>query len=205
MDFAGPCGARLELSFDVDGGGPTGRVVPRLWARVQRLDPPNRALPSPRCSSSLHWLWKLTKEGWERVTPKATTPTRFDAALFESAQAAGSRTHRSAAQQLAHWARLGRELEAASGLSQRDIDRVLAGQLCYDDIAERDQASVRTTWREGVDADLASFDLRGRFEAQGRTRWSEADEQGNVIVHETSDDDAGVPAGTAAARKRRAP
>ena len=42
----------------------------------------------------------------------STTPTRFDAGLFESAQAAGERAHRSAAQQLAHWARLGKELEA---------------------------------------------------------------------------------------------
>jgi len=140
------------------------------------------------------------------VATKSTTPTRFDAALFESAQAAGARTHRSAAQQLAHWARLGRELEAASGLAQRDIDRVLAGQLSYDDIGDREQAAVRTAWREGIDADLTSLDLRARFEAQGRTRWSEVDKQGNVIVHETSDNDASVPApaGTAAARKRRA-
>ncbi len=134
----------------------------------------------------------------------STTPTRFDAALFESAQAAGARTHRSAAQQLAHWARLGRELEAASGLSQRDIDRVLAGQLSYDDIGDRDQAAVRTAWLEGVDADLTSLDLRARFKAQGRTRWSEADEQGNVTVHQTSDNVACAPAPTAAARKRRA-
>lgn len=117
----------------------------------------------------------------------STTPTRFDAALFESAQAAGARTHRSAAQQLAHWARLGRELEAAAGLSQRDIDRVLAGQISYDDLADREQAAVRTAWREGVDADLASLDLRGRFEAEGRTRWSEADDQGRVTVHESAE------------------
>ncbi len=134
----------------------------------------------------------------------STTPTRFDAALFESAQVAGARTHRSAAQQLAHWARLGRELEASSGLSQRDIDRVLAGQISYDDIGEREQAAVRTAWREGVDADLASLDLRARFEAQGRTRWSEADDKGNVTVHETAGSDTGTPAPArkAAARKR---
>ena len=138
------------------------------------------------------------------VATTSTTPTRFDAALFESAQAAGARTHRSAAQQLAHWARLGRELEAASGLSPRDIDRVLAGQLSFDDLGDREQAAVRTAWREGIDADFTSLDLRARFEAQGRTRWSEADEQGNVTVHETSDSEAGAPAAsTAAARKRR--
>lgn len=140
------------------------------------------------------------------VASKSTTPTRFDAALFESAQAAGARTHRSAAQQLAHWARLGRELEAASGLSQRDIDRVLAGQLSYDDIEDREQAAVRTAWREGIDADLASLDLRARLEGEGRTRWSEADEHGHVTVHETPENDARAlaPASAAAARKRRA-
>lgn len=132
----------------------------------------------------------------------STTPTRFDAALFESAKAAGARTHRSAAQQLAHWALLGRELEAAAGVSQRDIDRVLAGQLSYDELGDRDQAVVRTAWREGVDEDLASLDLRARFEAQGRTRWSEADREGNVIVSEIPDGDA-APGG-AARRSRRA-
>lgn len=134
----------------------------------------------------------------------STTPTRFDAALFESAQAAGARTRRSAAQQLAHWARLGRELEAAAGLSQRDIDRVLAGQLSYDDLGDREQAAVRTAWRERVDADLASLDLRARFAAQGRTRWSEADREGNVTVHESSDGDDGdaAPPGLAVRRRR---
>ena len=110
-------------------------------------------------------------------------PTRFDAALFESAQAAGARTQRSAAQQLAHWARLGRELEASGGLSQRDIDRVLAGQLPYDELGDRDQAVVRAAWRDGVDSDLAELNLRARFEAQGRTRWSDADRDGVVTVH----------------------
>lgn len=131
----------------------------------------------------------------------STTPTRFDAALFESAQAAGARTHRSAAQQLAHWARLGRELEAAAGVSQRDIDRVLAGQLSYDDLGDRDQAVVRTAWREGVDADLASLDLRARFEAQGRTRWSEADREGAVTVHENPGGEV-APSGASAAGRR---
>lgn len=122
------------------------------------------------------------------VATTSTTPTRFDAALFESAQAAGARNHRSAAQQLAHWARIGRELEAASGVSQRDIARVLAGQMSYDELGDRDQAVVRTAWREGIDSDLAGLDLRRHFEAEGRTRWSEADPSGTVTVHEPDTD-----------------
>jgi hypothetical protein len=122
----------------------------------------------------------------QTVATTSTTPTRFDAALFESAQAAGARSHRSAAQQLAHWARIGRELEAATGVSQRDIERVLAGQMSYDELGDRDQAVVRTAWREGIDDDLAAVDLRAQFEAEGRTRWSEADPSGAVSVHEAS-------------------
>lgn len=137
------------------------------------------------------------------MATSSTTPTRFDAALFESAQVAGARSHRSAAQQLAHWARLGRELEAAAGVSQRDIDRVLAGQMSYDDLGDRDQAMVRTAWREGVDADLAALDLRARFREQGRTRWSEADRDGAVSVHEAGHDDPGdLPAAGRRSRGR---
>lgn len=132
------------------------------------------------------------------MATKSTTPTRFDAELFESAQTAGARSHRSAAQQLAHWARIGRELEAATGVSQRDIDRVLAGQMSYDDLGDRDQAVVRTAWREGIDADLAALDLRSQFETEGRTHWSEADPTGTVSVHE-------APVAKVASRASRRP
>jgi len=120
------------------------------------------------------------------VAASSTTPTRFDADLFAAAKAAGGRAHRSAAQQLAHWARLGQELEASAGVSQRDIDRVLAGQIPYDEVGTHTQAAVRTTWREQMDDDIASLDLRARFVAEGRTRWSEADESGAVTVTEST-------------------
>lgn len=76
---------------------------------------------------------------------------------------------------------------------------MLAGQLSYDDIADREQAAVRAAWRDGIDADLAALDLRARFEAEGRTRWSEADEHGNVTVHDTGANDTGAPASAGAA------
>jgi hypothetical protein len=121
------------------------------------------------------------------VAATSTTPTRFDSALFASARAAGGRANRSAAQQLAHWARLGQELEA-SGLSHRDIERVLAGQISYDAVGVREQAVVRTAWREEVEQDIAALDLRARFAADGRRRWSEADESGGVTVTRPADD-----------------
>lgn len=137
------------------------------------------------------------------VGTTSTTPTRFDAALFASAKAAGGRAHRSAAQQLAHWARLGQELEAAAGLSHRDIDRMLAGQVPYDQIGDREQAAVRTAWRERVEEDIASLDLRARFEAEGRTRWSEADANGDVTVHHASGEHSETPGPTGGTGGRR--
>lgn len=116
------------------------------------------------------------------MTTPSTTPTRFDSALFASAKAAGGRAHRSAAQQLAHWARLGQELEASTGLSSRDIERVLTGKIPYDSVGPFEQAAVRTAWREQVEDDIAALDLRAQFQTEGRTRVSEADESGRVTV-----------------------
>jgi hypothetical protein len=112
----------------------------------------------------------------------STIPTRFDAELFAAAKAAGSRTHRSAAQQIAYWARLGRELEASASISSRDIDRVLAGQMPYDELAERDQAVVRTAWGEAIDDRIESLDLRTALAAEGRGHASELDADGAVTV-----------------------
>ncbi|MCW2787530.1 MAG: hypothetical protein JWP74_4047 [Marmoricola sp.] len=70
---------------------------------------------------------------------------------------------------------------------------MLAGQISYDEVGVREQAAVRTTWREQIEEDIASLDLRARFEAEGRPRWSEADEAGDVTV-------TGLPAETGSKR-----
>ena len=72
-------------------------------------------------------------------------PTRIDGELFEAAKSIGAVTSRSAAQQIAYWARIGREIEAAPSTNQRDIQRVLAGQSEYDSLSERGQAVVRAS------------------------------------------------------------
>ena len=111
----------------------------------------------------------------------STMPTRIDGDLFEAAKAAGAVMSRSAAQQLTHWARLGRELEASRGISHADIERVLAGELPYDSLADPDQAVVRTEWDERIDAARESLDLAAEFRAAGET-WSEVDDDGAVVI-----------------------
>lgn len=112
-----------------------------------------------------------------------TMPTRVDGALFAAAKSSGARSSRSAAQQIDHWARIGRELEASTTISHREIEAVLAGNGAYDALQEREQALVRAAWDEELAERLATFDLKQVVGAPG-VGWAENDEQGNVVVTE---------------------
>lgn len=113
----------------------------------------------------------------------ATMPTRIDQALFEAAKAAGELHSRSAAQQLDHWARVGRELEASPAVTHDEIARVLAGQAAYDTLDDRGQAFVRVAWNQQVAGRIAGLDLTAELDAAGQP-WAEADADGNVVVRE---------------------
>ncbi|HUQ00789.1 MAG TPA: hypothetical protein VM093_10060 [Aeromicrobium sp.] len=110
----------------------------------------------------------------------STMPTRVDGELFDAAKSVGAVNSRSAAQQINHWARIGREFEASGRVSQRDIERVLAGDGSYDALGEREQAIVRAAWDEQVAARIAALDLEAEFADAGET-WSEADASGTVV------------------------
>ncbi len=88
---------------------------------------------------------------------------------------------RSTAQQVAHWARIGRALEESAGLSPARIEEVLAGRSRYDELPEREQAVVRSAWDEGIEEARESLDLAERFSRSGRP-WAELDRDGKVVV-----------------------
>lgn len=111
----------------------------------------------------------------------ATMPTRVDGDLFEAAKATGAVYSRSAAQQLAHWARLGRELEASTSVAHDAIARVLARQASYDELPDPAQAVVRVEWDDRVAATLAQLDFRESLHAAGKP-WAEA-ERGRQSRH----------------------
>jgi len=115
----------------------------------------------------------------------STIPARVDQGLFEAAKAAGALYSRSAAQQLAHWARLGREMEASPSITQDAIARVLAGQALYDELPDPAQAVVRVEWDDRVAATLAELDFTERLHAAGKP-WAEADEGGNLVMREAA-------------------
>jgi len=118
-----------------------------------------------------------------------TTPMRIDQELFDEARVAGRRDSRSAAQQIDHWARIGRELDSAPSVSRRDIRRVLAGDGSYDDLSEREQAIVRAEWEERIEERIAGLDLEAEFTASGRA-WTDADAAGEPIARDPRQHDS---------------
>lgn len=106
---------------------------------------------------------------------------RIDRDLVDAAKAAGARASRSAAQQLDHWARIGRQLDQAPTATRGAIDAVLDGRMPYDDAPATTQAVVRTEWRADIDEAIATLDLRPALRATGAP-WPEADADGALTM-----------------------
>ena len=112
----------------------------------------------------------------------STVPTRMDGELHASAAMAGGVMSRSATQQLNHWARIGRELEASESISQRAVAEVLKGRRQYDELNAHEQAVVRAEWTERLEARLEVLDLGDELASEGRA-YAELDDAGKVVVH----------------------
>lgn len=110
-----------------------------------------------------------------------TVPTRIDSDLVDAAKATGSLNSRTAAQQIHHWARIGREFETSRHVSAVEVAKVLAGQAAYDALNAAEQAVVRATWEEIDETTIANLDFAAEFTAAGET-YSEADGEGNVVT-----------------------
>ncbi len=113
---------------------------------------------------------------------RTSQPTRLPADVYESAVTAARVTSRTVPQQIAHWARIGRELEMSPQVNHGHVARVLRGAGSYDSLSEQEQAVVREEWAERMTHLHAGLDYEARFAAAGDS-YSEADEAGNVIVH----------------------
>lgn len=87
--------------------------------------------------------------------PKSASPVRLQQDLMDSASLAGSRHHRSAAEQIEYWAGLGRQvaavldpdtlLDVASGLARLKVEPVSARPVDPDEIS----GAVETARRSG--------------------------------------------------------
>ena len=110
---------------------------------------------------------------------KKSTPVRIDEELYATATQAASVMSRSTAQQLSHWARIGRELEASSDVSIETVAEVLRGTKDYDTLDTEEQAVVRACWSERMTALRDALRLDREFQAEGRP-YVELDDEGHV-------------------------
>lgn len=119
---------------------------------------------------------------------RASRPIRLPSDLYESAAAAARVTSRTVPQQIAHWARTGRELEMSPGVNHRAIAQILSGTgpVSYDSLGEQEQAIVREAWAERVTALREGLNFEAVFTAAGKS-YSELDENGNVVVRRARD------------------
>ncbi len=113
---------------------------------------------------------------------RTSQPTRLPADVYDSAVAAIVVTSRTVPQQIAHWARIGRELEMSPRVNHRAITRVLAGAGSYDTLGEQEQAIVREEWAARLTALRGELDYEAEFAAGGES-YSEVDEDGNLVVY----------------------
>lgn len=100
--------------------------------------------------------------------------------MTSAAKVAAELFSRSTAQQVNHGARIGRDLEASSNISQRDIAEVLAGRASYDELSAREQAVVRAEWAGRMTALRENFDLAAEVTAAGES-WTEANADGTPV------------------------
>ena len=114
---------------------------------------------------------------------KTSTPIRIDNELYSAAAAVARLMSRSTAQQIAHWARVGRELEASADVSTERVARVLRGASDYDALSAEEQAVVRAFWAERMSSLSEALRLDRRFAAEGRP-YVELDRDGNVVRRE---------------------
>lgn len=110
-----------------------------------------------------------------------TSAARIDDELYRSAQLVGETMSRSAAQQITHWARIGRALEASPHVSAVHVAGVLAGDRDYDTLDADEQALVRAMWAERFGRLHQQLDLVASFAAEGQT-YAELDVDGNVVT-----------------------
>lgn len=113
---------------------------------------------------------------------RASQPTRLPVDVYESAAAAAPGASRTVPEQIAYWARIGREFEMSPQVNHRAIAQVLAGDGFYDLLGEREQAVVRAAWGERMRALREGLNYEAEFRSAGES-YSEADADGNVIVH----------------------
>ena len=107
---------------------------------------------------------------------------RFSSELVDAAAAEGEREHRSARQQLEHWARVGREVSNQRQVARRRVEAALAGRMPLSALSVEEGAVFNAEIAATLEESLATGNHVAERAAQGRATIS-LDEQGRVVKH----------------------
>ncbi|QBJ94626.1 hypothetical protein ERC79_00555 [Rhodococcus sp. ABRD24] len=116
------------------------------------------------------------------MTEVADKVTRFSAELFDAASAEGEREHRSARQQLEHWARVGREVSNQRRVARRRVEAALAGRISLSALSAEEGAVFNAEIAATLEESLAAGNHVADRAAQGRAAVV-LDDQGRVVKH----------------------
>jgi hypothetical protein len=108
--------------------------------------------------------------------------TRFDAELFDAAAAEGARQSRSARQQLAHWARIGRAVSSVSSAQRARVEAALAGELSMRALTGEESTVLNAEISAGIEERLAEVDFGAELAAEGITTVA-LDAEGNLVEY----------------------
>ncbi|MFW0792768.1 hypothetical protein AAFP30_03035 [Gordonia sp. CPCC 205515] len=108
--------------------------------------------------------------------------TRFSATLVEQASAAGAREHRSARQQLEHWARVGQGVSARTSRARRRVDLALTGDLPIASLSDEESVVFDAEVDALLDERLSAVDHVDRLAAQEFSSVA-VDERGRMVEY----------------------
>jgi len=116
------------------------------------------------------------------MADRADRVTRTAADLYDSAVAEGARQHRSAKQQLDHWARVGRAVSSRHTAARQKVEAALAGQLALADLSEEQGVVFNAEVSAAIQENLADTDY-GRVLASRGVTTVALDEDGQIVEH----------------------
>ncbi|MBT1258519.1 hypothetical protein KHP11_29115 [Rhodococcus erythropolis] len=108
--------------------------------------------------------------------------TRFSSELVDAAAAEGQREHRSARQQLEHWARVGREVSNQRQVARQRVEAALAGRIPLSGLSAEEGAVFNAEIAATLEESIATGDHVADRAVQGRATIS-LDEHGRVVKY----------------------
>ena len=109
-----------------------------------------------------------------------TTPTRVSADVVALAAAVAAVEHRSAAEQVSYWARIGMQFERDATAHHRRLMEVVIGEAQFSDLDSDERRIAHAL----IDANIARAAVSQRFGPSGRRsgqRTVSLDDDGNLI------------------------